>query len=170
MFTYILCKRVADETFHFDSSKTFVFAVAKTIDWETESSSSTTTFPISVAEPYLCVPGLGRMIPPLARLYCRRWPGPLRLAVLLWGYQSLAQRCCFVQSSGSLLASTRACSQLWSCWSLRSHSFTARGLSVLRGVGAEPKSGSSHFLCLWQKKGWFYGHTEGNCACVLNGH
>lgn len=102
-------KRVGDEIFHFDFSKTF-WAVAQTMDLGTESSSSTTSFLISVAEPYLSVPGFGKMIPPLGRLYSGRWLGHLRLVVLLWGYQNHAQRCCFAQSPGSLLAGMRACS------------------------------------------------------------
>lgn len=70
----------------------------KIMDWGMESSFSTTTFLISVAELYLCVPDLGKMIPLMARLDSRRRLGHIRLAVLLRGYQNHAQRCCFVQS------------------------------------------------------------------------
>lgn len=143
---------MGDEIFHFDFSKTFELQ-QKRQTGEQNQVLPPQLFSFQLLKcyhfSYLCVPGLGRTIPPLARLYSRRWLGHLRLAVLLWEYQNHAQRCCFVQSPRSLLVGMRACSQ---CWSLRPYSFTARGLSVLQGVGAEPKLGSFHFLCLWQEK------------------
>lgn len=119
------------------------------MDWATESSSSTTSFLILVAELDLSAPGLGKMIPALARLHSGRWLGHLRLAVLLWGHQNHAQRCCFVQSPAGRHEGMLTALVLLE---FETSFLYCKGTLCPPGVGAGPKLGSSHFLCIWQEK------------------
>lgn len=80
----------------------------------------------------------------------RRWLGHFRLAVLLWKYQNLAQRCCFVQSPGRLLAGTRACSQLW--WGWETSFLYCKGTLCPPGSGSRAKTGEFSFSVSQEEK------------------